>query len=393
MHSEFFSMYHRRHKQAYILQFMVIALALTLAGASMPSFAQVDSAYEVAGVTVDVTAVSAATAREEALAEGEVAAFNLLLDRLVIEEDRERLPVFDRQETVRYVRNFSISDEKTSQVRYLASLTYRFHPAAVRRLLMDSGVAFAETPSKPVLVLPIFRSAGALYLWGEFNPWLEAWRSLPPSDGLVPLELPRGDLTDITTVGSEQAAAGDLPRLAAAAARYGASDTLVAISSLHGESAVGGLRVGISVTRYGSSLDAQTLVLSYAAELDESLPALLKRASESLSLEIQSAWKRENRIEFGQGAILVVRVPVGSLDDWLWVRKRLARVAIIQDVELVLLSLSEVRVVLHYLGDYDQLTISLEQADLRLAEQDGVSVLFPSSATAAQNSNASRASP
>ena len=65
----------------------------------------------------------------------------------------------------------------------------------------------------------------------------------------------------------------------------------------------------------------------------------------------------------------------------------------IQDVELVLLSRSEVRVVLHYLGDHAQLVIALEQADLRLAEQDGEATLIPSATSATWNPNATRPSP
>src|SRR5690606_14008300 len=126
-----------------------------------------NSVYDVTGVKVDVTAESAAVAREKALAEAEVKAFDQLLDLIVVDQDRSLMPRLDRQEISRYVRDFSVTEERTSSVRYLATLTYRFRPELVRGLLRERQVAYTETPSKPVLVLPVYRSANALYLWDE----------------------------------------------------------------------------------------------------------------------------------------------------------------------------------------------------------------------------------
>ena len=47
------------------------------------------------------------------------------------------------------------------------------------------------------------------------------------------------------------------------------------------------------------------------------------------------------------------------------------RVAVVRRAEMVLLSRSEVRVNLHFIGDSDQLALALEQSDLRLFEEGG----------------------
>ena len=73
---------------------------------------------------------------------------------------------------------------------------------------------------------------------------------------------------------------------------------------------------------------------------------------------------------------MAVSVPIRQLGDWLSIRKRLADVAFIRDTELVLLSRTEVRINLHFIGSEEQLILALDQADLQLSrEQDGEWIL------------------
>src|SRR3546814_5337389 len=86
-------------------------------------------------------------------------------------------------------------------VRYLADLTFRFNPDQVRSLLRGAGVPFAETRSKPVVVLPVFGdSAAGPTLWTGTNPWRDVWAQRRGDDGLVPLTVPLGDLGDLAAV-------------------------------------------------------------------------------------------------------------------------------------------------------------------------------------------------
>ena len=133
--------------------------------------------YEVV-VPVDVTAKSAATAKKEALTNGEVLAFSRLLERLTLLDELDRLPRLGSTGIATFVKDISVADEKTSGVRYLAKLTVRFKRREVRKLLMDLGISFAETRSKPALVLPVYQAAGALMLFDDPNPWREAWSGL-----------------------------------------------------------------------------------------------------------------------------------------------------------------------------------------------------------------------
>ena len=327
--------------------------------------------FEVRDVAVDVTAETAAEAREQALAEGQARAFRWLLERLTLRIEHGGLPELSAEDVAAYVNDFSVADEKTSDVRYLARLTFRFKQEGVRELLSDSGFSFAETVSKPVLVLPVFQSAGALILWDEPNPWRDAWAAKPQRQSLVPTLLPLGDLADIAAIGAEQAMDGDLQRLNAIAGRYGASDTLVVFGVLRVDAAKARRVLEVYFTRYGKQLKEQTEVVGFTQDKDETVSDLLARAAKEVTFIVEDNWKRDNVLQFERAGLISAVVPITRLKDWLNVRSRLNSVAVIRRAEIVLMSQDQVRVNLHFIGETEQLALALEQADLKLVNQDG----------------------
>jgi hypothetical protein len=343
--------------------------------AALAAEALAPDVFEVKGVAVDVTAETAAQARERALAEGEGVAFRRLLERLTLRADHPRLPKLGPRDISVYVKDFAVADEKTSAVRYLARLSFRFQAGPIRRLLTDSDVPFAETPSKPVLVLPVYQAAGALLLWDDPNPWRDAWKAVPPLDGLVPLALPLGDLADIAAIGAEQAVKGDVRRLNAVAARYGAGDAIVAHGTLGISARLGRPEVEVFVTRYGTTLQEQTIVKSFSATEEEGIDGMLARAAAELARQVEDNWKKDNLLQFETSAVAAAKVPIRRLADWLEVRKRLSGIAVVGRVDMVLISLDEVRINLHYFGSEEQLVVALEQADLVMSAEDGEWVL------------------
>jgi hypothetical protein len=178
---------------------LFLGLLLTAANSAfVPRGAEAGShVFTVTGVQVDVTAETAAAAREAAHAEGHVKAMDKLLARLLPRDEISLIRQLKPAEILAYVQDFSVGNERTSDVRYLAELTFRFRPDPVRELLRASGLKHAETMSKPVVVLPIFGAGDAAVLWGEGNPWWAAWAARPPGGWLVPLIVPLGDLGDL----------------------------------------------------------------------------------------------------------------------------------------------------------------------------------------------------
>lgn len=337
------------------------------------------SAFTVKDVPVDVTAGTASQAREQALADGETRAFSILLRRLTESADHARLPQLSPTEVTALVRDFSLRDEKISDVRYLARMTVRFRSAEVRDLLLAYGIPFAETESKPVMVVPILDAGRGPELWTDTNPWRFAWADWladAESGGLVPFVLPLGDLADIAALDVESARRGEVRRLQALALRYGAEQALIAQARwLPNTDGTGFLDV--SSTRIGTDFIAPTIASRFVKAAEEEDSAFLRRAAAAVDALVQDDWIASNRIAFDQRGIMAVAVPIGALGDWLEIKRRLDTVPVIEDLEIVLLNRAEVRVNMHFIGSPEQLARALKQNDLLLYENDGQWFVYP----------------
>lgn len=347
-----------------------------------PSAVEAADVFEVRGVAVDVTAQNATVARKQALAEGQRTAFQRLLERLTLAEDHDKIPQLSVIEIADYVSDFSVSTEKTSPVRYLANLTYRFKTDLIRGLLRTQGIRFAETRSKPLLILPIYQAAAELVLWDDANAWLQAWIRRPDTQGLAPFAVPLGDLADIAAIGVEDAVRGDAEKLAVLAARYNAGDTIVAYARSGLEAGSVRRRVDVSVTRYSVNKEPVTDLFAVVQQGAESDDGMFSRAVTMVVDRVEDAWKRSNLLGLNQLGVTAVTVPISSLSDWLGVQRRLEKVAVIREIEVVLLSLEEVRINVHYVGVPEQLQTALSQIDLFLAHEEAEWVLYPAGAKA-----------
>jgi hypothetical protein len=341
-----------------------IAVAITPAAVH----AQSENVYTVADVAVDQTAETASAAREQAIATGHRLAFARLVARIVPAEKRAQLPALAQRDIVPLVLSFEIEEEKRSSVRYLGKLKFRFRRMDVRRFLQTSGVNFAETRSKSVLLLPVYAFAGAKLLWDDPNPWLAAWNAVPPSDGLVPVRLPVGDLADVRDISAEQASAGAEEQLTLIAERYGASAVLVAEASVSVDAGTGARSVNVSTRYFGGTSADRTAVRSFSYSEGDTDEAVIGRAAQEVAVQIEEDWKQENLIRFDNLNSLVADISLSELRQWVEMRERLRKIAFLQRWQLVAVSRRNASVQLTYYGDAEQLRIALAQRDLVLEQ-------------------------
>lgn len=353
---------------------MLAGAAAVCAIMAFPAAAQ--DIFTVTGVHVDESAETAAAARERALEIGQRRAFEEVIARLTLPEDRARLQTPETSEITNMVRDFGVSNEKTSSVRYIADMTVRFKENALRNYLRFRDVSFAELQSKPVIIVPVYRTGSYVSLWDDPNPWRDVWSRNVATAGLVPIKAPIGDLTDIGTVSAEQAESGSMDRLAMLAKRYGADVAVVASADVSGPK--GGETVAVTVTRYGSDGVPQIFGVQEKTAPGESLDETLVRAARAVQDQLADGWKRANLINYSTGGNLMVFIPITGLQDWAKIERKLIELPVVRTTRVVAMSRREVQLSMDFVGSTDQLQTALTQQNLNLVRMGDLWFIQPS---------------
>jgi len=348
------------------------ALIILLLAMATPAIAAQDSAFTVRNVKVDVTAESAAAAREQAFAQAEQIAFRQLAQRLLSDVE---MAIFQMPETSvisTLINDFEITEEQLSRVQYIAAYTFRFKKDAVRNYLGGSGLSYTDVSSKPVLVLPYYQWGSRTILWGDDNPWLAAWTRSEMRDGLVPVVVPIGDLMDVSDMSDSDALTYIPENLARMSERYGAGDTVMMIAAPiwaqnQPETQIPA-EINIMIYRTGSTGPEMAQNLKIRALPEDSAIVLFDRAVQEAQKALQLEWKDKTLITAGQDNNLQARVRFTSMEEWIETQKKLRRVQGVLDIRLLSLKSSQAHIELIFNGNEDRLRLALAQADMTLTK-------------------------
>lgn len=365
---------------------LLLVALIQISPANADEAPQVDP-YTVT-VKVDATADNAVDARRLARLDGQRRALVKAVEQLS-ELPEATLPKLSDSTITDMVDNFEVANEHMSSVRYLADYTFHFHPAQVRRLMQQAGIALAGTgpapgaasanapggntapagsAGAPAVVLPVFKDGSTAVLWDDPNPWRDAWAQRPAGSGGPRLTVPLGGVADLTVVDAAQALAGKTDALGTIAAHNGGGDTIVALATADRQ---GDQLSGLSVTvkRYRQGELAGTQTESFNINAGESEDDFMQRAVAGTAAAIESG-ANEVTADNEPSASLTATVPINGLGDWVEVRDRLAGVPTVRRVDLLSLSQQEARIEITYSGTPDQLKSSLAEANLDLDGSD-----------------------
>jgi Uncharacterized protein conserved in bacteria (DUF2066) len=329
---------------------------------------QQGSPFTVADVPVDVTAQSAVQARDKARIDGEQHAFQMLIERLVAKQYLNQVPKLSDDQLAALVLDYEVTSERTSAVRYIATLTFRFRPDAVRKLLTSTNIPFTETQSKAVLVLPVFEQGERATLWDAPNPWRVAWGKQSLANGLVPMRTPIGELADVQSIDAAEATKGESGPLLAIAHRYNDADVVVTHATVEGSGDQRALQ--ISTVRYGSGFAAQNWSETVTAAAGERDADLYGRGVAAVIADLTTSLTKPAEAPAGPSSTVTALVPVSGVKDWVTVRDRLRGIPSVERSTLLSFGREGARVQLDYQGDPQQLQAVLAQRDLVLTPGD-----------------------
>lgn len=345
------------------MKFLIIALLIVLSPTRSVRAAPVDSKmFSASGIQVDVTAENAAKAREQALHEGQKQALMAVMSRITPDYVVDQLPELVPDDIINFVQDMSVLNEKTSPVRYMATLEVRFNGDAVRELLKSNGLPFVRTSGKPLLILPLYRRGSSpRLLWEEDNAWLRAWINRSVESYMIPLIVPMGDMQDSQTVTAEQVAKDDLSAVLPLAKRYDAEGALVV------EMTRTGSNFNVSVRAMDETTASEVKGFSFSVPLVKNTATTYANAVRRVVDRLERKWKEDQMVRFNDTTSLVVMVPVADVAQWLLVKERLSRVPIIGSYTLQAARAGVLQLTIFYAESLDRLQSEMKKRKLLLS--------------------------
>jgi hypothetical protein len=360
-----------------------IQILISLGALLLASAASAETYLTVSDVPVDVTAKSAAAARDQAIAVAQAKAFDKLIKQIVANPaDQARLHPSQSQ-IESFVQDFGVENERVSTVRYIGLYSVRFRRSLVDRYLADSNIG-GVGEQRQVLVLPVFRGQSGDQLWERDNSWRAAWdRGGFGSDGPVTLILPNRDATDRATLSVSAVTGGDAGALASAIARYHAAGAVVAVAEpkVPAQGAASGLT--ITMTTYDQAGQKGTQTLSVDQSGGQADKALLKGVTETAGA-LETGWQQLLAVNnpagqpagglppaaqpAGPSTPYPVAVTIAGITEWVRLRGQLSAIPGMSRISLDALTRDNAAVTLNFAGDSAALQAALAGSGYALVQ-------------------------
>ena len=343
--------------------------------------------FVIENVAVDETSSTALKAREKALEIGQKRAWKKLLERMTFPETVKKVADIPYSELRSLIRGYEVMRERTSTVRYLADLNVTFSANEVRKFFLNNNIDYAETPSAPVLVMPLLIRQGAASLWETPNPWRDAWQNLPKQRGLVDIRVPVGDLADVRDIAAIQALRGDRKKLKKIAKRYNAKTIVVAKAFKRFRIKDNLPILEIIITKIRTDQIEETIIDTIKGEIGDDLLDLLGVGVTRVVNSIVDSWKKENAVTSGLLLRVPVFVPIKDLNNWLEITSQLDEIGILKRTNLRRLSKREALIDFWVTGNMTLLENALRLKNLSLLEHSKGFILSHNKNTILEKNN------
>lgn len=342
-----------------------------------------DDPYTIENIEVDVTADNAVEAQKQAFEEAQIKGYEALAKRFLSEEEMAAFVSPDINTVSAFVKDFEVTNEQLSAVRYKGIYTIRFSEGTFNSPDIDGLYGNVAMPqSGEILVVPFYEFNNRYFLW-QANPFLDAWARARSNKVLGKAIVPIGDVEDIAQIRDEQALSYDPARLNSMRLRYQAREVAVMIASPEvGPDGAKNILISIySAKPYGPALSKQFSVRGYLGELEEQL---YNRVVAQVSATIHSEWQRDTAIGTAQNnnqpdptAVqrqeltgpknsITAQISFSTARQWVETKKSIERARGVKAVQVKSLSPRAATLGIDFVGDIGNLRTSLMQQGVGL---------------------------
>jgi len=343
--------------------------------------------YVVENIEVDVTADNAVEAREKAFEEAQIKGYEELARRFLSEEELENHEVPDIAVIAPLVRDFEVTNEKLSMVRYKGIYKIRYSKNAFDK--PDPGNVFggaAMNRTGELLVLPFYDMNGQTFLW-QINPFFDAWRRAEKNNALGKIIVPQGSPDDIRQIKDGQALTYNYNSLRHMQSRYGARQTVIMTAMPESDFQSKAENIVVNIYRpqsYGPELSRQLVVRGYPGEAEGQL---FNRVVATVAQTLHNDWERQTAVPvqpaLPAGSVKkapVMQVPVltgapnslsaqlnfSSARQWVETKKAIQAIQGVNTVTVKGLSARSATLTINFLGSVDRLKNALFQQGITM---------------------------
>ena len=332
------------------------------------SFSALADVYAVHNIHVDTTAENATKAKEQGIAAAQEKAFYKMLERLTLVKDLDSLPVLSTEDILNLVRDFSVSHEKTSSVRYIADVDVQFNANAVQNFFQTNRLPYVNVVAEKSLIFPVYRTPDEVLLWKDANPWATALSNVASSSDLVPLVVPLGDVDDMKVINEDNLAQEENLNIASLLKRYHCKNALIADFAFLAQGNI----VHVKVRPFHGE-KAQLDTIEITEPIDAQMNVVLKRIAQRVVSLLEQSWREKNAVRFDDPVQVEINVHIQDLAEWLEIRKQLDKITLIKQYVVKSLRPDKAEIEMFYVGEFDTIKSILQKDNLYIIEtKDGL---------------------
>ena len=349
-------------KVKYLLCALLLSFSLAHVAAAQ------ESIYTV-NISVDVTDVNAAQAREKAMQSAYRQAFETVVRKLTTSQDAAALNKLTNEQIVNFVKEVSVVSEKSSDVRYIAELKVAISEPLLKAYLQEKEIQTAVPDKSKVVVIPLFREfeSDQPKLWENDNPWMLAWQKAPVNDALIDIEAIAATPVSQAEISAEQAQVYDNAALQEVALNNNANDVYVADAVFDGIE-------GLKITLTSLKADNAENVIRIAGDR-KMQDVLLNEGVVQVKHFIENKIKNANIAQSQMQSSISVIYDYAKLADWIKVEQLLKSIPYVRNLQVDAMGNGKVQFRLDFVGEDTRVWNALRNKGINLKQFDNFYLL------------------
>ncbi len=303
--------------------------------------------YRIENVPVSAESTSALAAKETALAEGQVEAFQRLVAKLS-PESYNQLPLMTAEEVLPYILGVAIENEKTTATKYMGSIAVEFNPTAVREFLNTQQVTYLRAQPPTLLIIPEYVVDATVQTLTPTNPLYQALKEQTNFAPFYQAVVPEGTPEELALSEQNVSLTTNLLPI------YHKDKVMVLHLEFEGDNTWKIYSAFYPTT----GMQNQVVFKRFRLSGGDSKQAAAQMAA-AVFQEMERRWRQDQTISFDEKQTLYLRVNVNSLSDWLVLEKELQGWNFFENVTLKGVYLPQVLLEATFKGDAEKIHSAL----------------------------------